>query len=331
MATNDVLKALLENELLTDDVKKSIAGAFATIVDEQKTLAEEAAIAEAGDALNEALAEAREKMEGDVRIELATKFVSERNELIKSLDESVTEMLAAEVAELKEDISDFRDLEVEMIAKLEDEKDALAEQFASEKKVFVTEIDKFVESRITDEMQELNEDITEIKKNTAGMQLFEAFVATYEDSFADKDEHIKSVKAKLEEMANEKEAAEARATALEEQVSDLTRSKALEETLAPLSGKRKAVMASILEGFSPDKFGVVYNKMIPRVLNSVPAGSVVLESASSTSDPETVEIMDGDSRLDESDAVIEDEAVLTESTNAASELSMIRKLAGITK
>lgn len=329
MATNDVLKALLENELLTDDVKASVEAAFTAIVEEQKTIAEAAATEEAGKALNEALVEAKTKMEAEVRTELATKFVSEREELIKSLDEKVMELMTSEIEELKEDINSFRDLEVEMIAKLEDEKEVLAEKFASEKEIFIGKIDEFVEERLVVELTELNEDIQSIKKNKAGMQMFEAFVDTYNDTFSDGDDHMASVKAKLSTLEDENADVLAIAEALGEKVVKLERTKALEVTLASLSGKRKAVMSSILEGFDTDKFGAVYKKMITRVMDTVAVDGDTTEISESvdedTIDEKEIEIVDGDSHINES--VIEDEVdEVMEDDYAA-----IRKLAGISK
>jgi len=335
MANNTVLKALLENELLTDDVKKSIEDAFNAIVEEQKQLAEEAAIKEAGEALNEALSEARAEMEAQVRTELATKFVAEREELVKSLDEKVKELLASEIEELKEDIDDFRDLEVELAAKLETEKEKLAEQFASEKKVFITKIDEFVTAELQSELQELHEDINAIKQNTFGKQMFESFVTMYEDSFADGDAHVASVKEKLAEAQAITEAAEERNKELEAQLAEMQRIKALENTLAPLSGKRRSVMESILNGFETDKFGTVYAKMIDRVMNTVPANAeeTVTESEVESEDAtveldesDNVTVVDGNSRLEEESEFANEE---DDELNENVDYSMLRKLAGI--
>lgn len=339
---DDVLKALLENELLTDDVKNVVAEAFNTIVEQAKQDAEEKAVAESAEALKTALAEAREEMEAEVRTELAAKFLSEREELVKSLDEKVTEMLSSEIKELSEDIEAFRDLEVEFAAKLEDEKQALAEQFSEEKKVFITKIDEFVESRLKDEMQELHEDINVIKQNTFAREVFETFRGVYEDSFADPEGHMASVKSKLEESENEKAAAEKRVQELEESLSEMKRSSILESTLAPLSGKRRAVMESILSGFETDKIGAVYEKMLPRVMDTVKADEeaseevaesveevateeVVAEAVTEDDLPEDIAVEDGNSRLEESET--EEAEVIDESKVEYD--NAIRKLAGI--
>ena len=343
MATNEVLKALLENELLTDDVKQSVTEAFDAIVEEQKQLAEEKATKEAGIALNEALDEAKTEMEAKVRTELATKFVSEKEELIKTLDETVQGLLTSEIEDLKEDISKFRDLEVEFAAKLEDEKESLAETFADEKKVFITKIDEFVETRLTAEMQELNEDIQHIKQNEAGMKIFEAFKATHEDLLPDSDGTMASVKATISELEAKNVEVMQVAEALGTKVVELQRASVLETTLAPLSGKRKAVMESILLGYKPEQFGKVYEKMVGRVMDTVPADAeensddVVSEDASTDNKdevvteedlPENVEVVDGDSRLTESEE-LEDEVVVEGVDMAAEKTKRLKTLAGI--
>jgi len=329
MATNDVLKALLDNELLTDEVKEAVTEAFETIVQEQKTIAENTATKEAAVALNEALEESKTEMEAKVRTELAAKFVSERQELIASMDEKVMELLEVELSILKEDIESFRDLEVEMVAKLEDEKQLLADKFNDEKILFITKIDEFVEERLTVEIAELHEDIQSIKQNRAGMKMYEAFKSTHEDLVVDSDEHLISVTEKMQELKAEKDEILEIAEALGEKVITLNRSKALEETLSPLSGKRKAVMASILEGFDPEQFSAVYTKMITRVMDSVP----VMESDVSVAEvvteddlPESVEIVDGNSRVDES--IVEESVV---DTSADERRARLKAVAGLDK
>jgi len=332
MADKNVLKAVLENELLTDDVRAQIKEAIESAKNEAKVNAK----AEYDAALEIAISEAKEETEAQVRADLAIKFVEEREELVKALDEKVEKMLAKEIEELKEDISAFRDLEVEKAVEVEEEKERLAEQFAAEREALIIKLDEFVEARITAELGELTEDIQTVKENTFGRQIYEAFAQCYHESFVNDGALGPSAQEKIREATEAKENAEGRVLELEEKISEDKRSRELEHILAPLSGKRKSVMETILNRAETERFGAIYEKMLPKVLSNV--GSSDLEEGVEDSD-ETVIVTESDEILTEQpdgtelitgeEEVTEDsaaEAVLSENEKR---LDGLRKLAGI--
>jgi hypothetical protein len=341
MADKNVLKAVLDNELLTDEVRSQIKEA----IESAKQEAADKAKAEYDAALDVATSEAREETEAQVRADLAAKFVEEREELAKALDEKVVELLSKELEELKEDIAAFRDLEVEKALEIEEEKEKLAEQFAEEREALIAKLDEFVEARVTAEMEELSEDITTVKENTFGRQVYEAFSHCFHESFVNDGALGPSAQEKIREAEEAKDNADDRVIELEEELSQFKRERELERVLSPLSGKRKAVMETLLARIETEKFGEIYERMLPKVLDTVGSGDLeeVNESDDSENSEEEVvteskeneekEVLDeapegtvletGDDEVDAEDSA---QGVISESTQ---EKDYLRKLAGI--
>lgn len=95
---DELLKKLLESELLNEDTKAELTEQFQSFINAQ-------------------IDEHRQLVEQQVRDELtqslSEQWVQERESLIEALDAKTDEVLKAELAELKEDIERFRDLEAE--------------------------------------------------------------------------------------------------------------------------------------------------------------------------------------------------------------------------
>ena len=108
---DEILKKLLESDLLSEDTKAELTAQFKTVVDTF-------------------LAEERSKLEIEVRSQLTEQHVKAEEELAESVNTKIDDFLTAELDELKEDINKFRDLEVEYAEKLVEEKEKLAELFS---------------------------------------------------------------------------------------------------------------------------------------------------------------------------------------------------------
>lgn len=337
MADKNVLNAVLDNELLTDDVRSQITEA----IDAAKKEAAAKAKAEYDAAIEVAISEAREETEAQVRADLATKFVEERDELAKALDAKAIEWLSEEMEELKEDIAAFRDLEVEKALELEEEKEKLAEQFAEEREALIAKLDEFVQAQMAAEMEELSEDIQTVKENTFGRQVYEAFSHCYHESFINEGALGPSAQEKIRDAEEAKTESDDRVLELEEELSQFKRDRELERILSPLSGKRKAVMETLLTRVETEKFGEIYEKMLPKVLDTVGTGDLEEVSESTDSEDEDKVVTESDDEeeeiLDEAPegTVLEtgDEEVDTTDTTALVVESDghddLRKLAGI--
>jgi hypothetical protein len=339
MADKNVLNAVLDNELLTDEVRSQITEA----IDSAKEEAAAKAKAEFDAAIEVATSEAREETEAQVRTDLATKFIEERDELAKSLDEKVADWLSNELEELKEDIAAFRDLEVEKALELEEEKEKLAEQFAEEREALIAKLDEFVQAQMAAEMEELAEDIQTVKENTFGRQVYEAFSHCFHESFINEGALGPSAQEKIREAEEAKTESEDRILELEEELSTFKRDRELERILSPLSGKRKAVMETLLTRVETEKFGEIYEKMLPKVLDTVGTGD--LEEVSESTDSENEDEVVTESEVEDEEILDEapegtiletgdDEEVDTTDTTALvveseEKFDDLRKLAGI--
>lgn len=339
MADKNVLNAVLDNELLTDEVRSQITEA----IDSAKEEAAAKAKAEFDAAIEVATSEAREETEAQVRADLATKFIEERQELAKSLDEKVAGWLSNELEELKEDIAAFRDLEVEKALELEEEKEKLAEQFAEEREALIAKLDEFVQAQMAAEMEELAEDIQTVKENTFGRQVYEAFSHCFHESFINEGALGPSAQEKIREAEEAKTESEDRILELEEELSTFKRDRELERILSPLSGKRKAVMETLLTRVETEKFGEIYEKMLPKVLDTVGTGD--LEEVSESTDSENEDEVVTESEVEDEEILDEapegtiletgdDEEVDTTDTTALvveseEKFDDLRKLAGI--
>jgi len=331
---DDILKAVLDNELLSDEVRSQISEAFTQAIDEAKAKA----VAEVDAEKELAIAEAREAVEIEVRADLAAKFVEEREALAKDLDEKVTELLAKEIDELKEDITAFRDLEVEQALEIEEEKERLAEQFAQEREALIAKLDEFVEARLAAELEELAEDIKSVKENSFGRQVYEAFSQCYHESFVNEGALGPDSQEKIRESEEAKEASEDRVIELEEQLAKMVREQELEKILSPLSGKRRSVMETILVRQETEKFAEIYERMLPKVLSTVDTGKETVtesEEAAPAVDSEAKVITEapkGTVTITGDEVVTEDVDAVATAAEAAleAEKEKMRRLAGIT-
>jgi hypothetical protein len=331
MADKDIQKSVLENELLTDEVRSQIAEAIEAAKEEaaSKVRAELEAEKEV------AIAEAREQVEAEVRTDLAAKYVAEREELAADLGSKLEELLAVEVEELKEDIASFRDLEVEKALEIEEEKERLAEQYAAEREALIEKLGEFVEARLKVELEELAEDIRMVKENTFAREIFDVFAQVYADSFVNEGALGPSVQDRLKDANEAKEEALERAAALQEQVDQMGRDRELERVLAPLSGKRRAVMETLLDRVSTTDFAKVYDRMLPKVMDTVDAQAAetvsegtetdeVEEEETLTEAPEGTVLAEGDE-----EEVVTEEDLSSEPTIEDDARQWLRKAAGL--
>lgn len=239
---DEILKKLLQSELLSEESKAEISEEWTASVNAFKT-------------------QVREEVSAEVRLELAEQWVNERDELVNKVDGFVAEALAKEVEELKADIERFRDLETEYAERLVEEKQEIAEQVAQELDQLVDKIDAFFEVRLTAEMDELKEDLEVVKQNDFGRKIYEAFA----DQFAQVSDE-KSVQAKLAIAEAKLEDVEQQLTRLEEDKTRMIREAKMEQVLAPLTGKKREQMAMVLRSVETNKLEESYKFFIGRIL-----------------------------------------------------------------
>jgi len=261
---DEILQKLLSSELLSEDAKAEISTKWTSAVETYKSTV-------------------REEVTMEVRAEIAEQWASERDALIENVETFVAKKLDEEVAELKADIERFRDLEAEYAEKIVEEKHAMAETLSEELEQLINKMDAFFELRLTEEFEELREDLEVVKQNEFGRRIFEAFATEFNKSYVDED----SIQSKLAAATAKLEDAAATIAQLEEAQAEMVRESKLEKILAPLSGKKREQMAFVLANVETSRLEEAFNHFIGRVLkedSSVQpeAGNVALsESATS--------------------------------------------------
>lgn len=240
---DEILQKLLESELLSEEVKAEISQKWTQVVEAK-------------------MAEMKESSLLEVRAELAEQWTKERDALVVSLEKFVDEQITEELTELKSDIERFRDLEAEYAGKVVEHKNEMAAKVQEDLDQLVDKIDSFFEIRLTEEFEELKEDIEVVKQNHFGRQIFEAFVNEFSTSFVDEE----SVQAQLQVTESKLEDASKKIAKLEADQTKMIREAKMAEVLKPLSGSKREQMEFILQSVSTEKLEESYNQFIGRVL-----------------------------------------------------------------
>jgi hypothetical protein len=237
---DEILKQLLESELLSEDAKTEIKTKFESYVNE-----------------------IREQTTLEVKAQLTEEFVKAREELVESVNSKVDQYLEEEFEELRSDLESFRDLEVEYAEKLMEEKEKLAVQLGEELDQLVDKLDAFLEVRLSEELSELAEDIEVIKKDSFGRKIFEAYAQEFARSFAAPSDSAEKKAAELEDKLND---AQERIAEMESSQRKIERQGKLDELLAPLTGTKHEHMKLLLSSVSTEKLEEAFNRYIGRVL-----------------------------------------------------------------
>jgi len=281
----EILQTLLENEILTPETKADLEEAIKTQITE---------------AVEVAVEEAKAEVEANVRAELAEQFVTDKEALVEALDTKAQQFLESELAELVDDVEQFRDLEAEYAGRVVEMKRELAEVAKKDFSQLVNILNEFLEERVTAEFDELKEDIEEVKKIKFGKVMYETFRETFERDFFDKDEIDRKSRKASAELKKTKEALAEAQTKLDE----ANRKAVLTETLSTLDGRPREIMEAILVKTPTDKIGAVYEQFIGRVLNKSVVEeteekeeTVLAEGSNTQSKEETVKVT-GDTGVD---------------------------------
>ncbi len=290
----DILQQLVENSLLTEDTKNAIV-----------------------EAIEQRIVEAKQEVELEVRTQLTEQFVQERDALVTALDAKMGDLLTAELNELKESISEFRDLEVESAQKLVEAKRELAEQLDKDLSSLVLIVESFLDDVLAAEFAELRESIDEARKNVLGAKIFEAFreqIISVDNPTHELAEKVNATQAKLDKALKElNESKQVAASAL--------RSATMASLTASLTGSKKEVMESLLASVPTEMLQEKYNAYVARLVEHVEEATVVTEST--TEQPNLVTVT-GDV-----EQIVENAQPRVSSGLSTNEIERLRALAGI--
>lgn len=290
---DEILKKLLESEVLSEDTKAVLTEQFNTAV---------AAY----------LAEERIKLEA----QLTEEFVRAHTELSESINTRVDEFLAREMVELRDDIENHRDLEVEAAEREVELREQLAEQLQEEITGLVDKIDAFLELQCATEFSELKEDIAAAKQNMLGQKIFE----TFEEAFkSHRNTDLSKIERELAEANDKLADAETRLAESEKAKLAEARTAKMEETLSPLSGNSKEQMRIILSNVATDRLTEAYKVYLPRILKESVAAPVKTETKL-TESKETTTVVTGNE---------EDKVPVVEAKPSNDSLARMKRLAGL--
>lgn len=314
---DELLKKLLEAEILSPETKQELESSIQA-------------------QLSEAVEQAKAQATADVTAQLNEQWITERDILIETLDEKVTEALEQELNDLREDVERFRDLEAEYAEKLVEAKYDLAEQLKTDMNELVNRIDAFVEIKLSEELAELKSDIESTRKNEFGRKVFEAFLAEFKTHYTEDN----AIEGKLNETAQRLEDTTKALAEAESTIASFERNKKMGQVLAPLTGRSREVMEAILKNVDTALLEDAYATYI---------GRVVKESSNDdkTSEKEDKVLAEGESKdsvdgvvVTGDDKVALEEAVVMESQDveknspaktsiSQEERARLRRLAGL--
>lgn len=240
---NELLKKLLENEVLAEDTKAELTAAFESF---------EAELTES----------VRAETEVQVKAELTEQWVKDREVLVEAIDSKVGEFLDRELGELKEDVSRFRDLEAEYAKKLVEQRAIMAEELKDDMSTLIDQIDQFLGERIEAEFNELKEDIDEFKKLQFGRKIFESFATEFNVNFVDED----SLQSQVQELTAKLEESETKLSESVETTAKLSRDAKVNELLAPLNEYQREVMSNILDTTPTEKLDERFTQFVGRIV-----------------------------------------------------------------
>ena len=240
---DEILQKLLSSELLSEDAKAEISTQWTNSVEQFKSVV-------------------REEESIKVRAEIAEQWANERDTLIENVDAFVSKRLESELSELKSDIERFRDLEAEYAEKIVEEKHKMAAELEANLDELVDRMDAFFEVRLSEEFEELKEDLEIVKQNEFGRKIFEAYASTFATSHIDEN----STQSKLSDALAKLEEAQEAISKLEESKAVMVRESTLDNILKNLQGKKKEQMAFILANVETERLEEAYNHFIDRVI-----------------------------------------------------------------
>lgn len=177
-------------------------------------------------------------------VEMAESLDQQKRDLSQAAIEMVEEAVTEEFKTIQDEITEARSLDVRYAIKLEEFK----EQYAQAKD---KEVQEQVQAIIDEEMGELKESLTEARNNIAGQKMFEAFQSTY-GNLVSVDDNSEEIQAQLEESQKE--------------LGELRHERKLNELLEGLTGRKRAVMASLMEGVSIDKMDSRFEELSKNVM-----------------------------------------------------------------
>lgn len=193
--------------------------------------------------LNEAWHTAIEASKQELEVEYATKLSESLGEVKENTTSMVEEAVADEMSELADEVAEARSLEVQYAQKLEDFKESYNTKIQEQ-------VQEQVDSIVKEELGELKDDINTAKKHQFALEVFESFRGMYDSTFGG------------DNLNAQDELTEAK-----QELEDLQRKVLMNELLENVTGEKRSVALTILEGVATDKLEAKFESIRPMLLS----------------------------------------------------------------
>lgn len=303
----ELLKNLLENEVLSDETKGEVREAF-----------------------SKALEEARAEQEKAVRAELAERYEKDKKDIHRALEQFIESELKDHVAEFRTGVNEVQDMKAKYAGMMSSVKEQarkyvnkrvgaveqviegilrkeLTELHESEKTnrraylQAITEkkaemdgdynkfrskaaavLENIINVQVQSTLEEMRDDIVAARKADFGREIYESFMNTFRRQFFDSSKEFSRVTSELREARKElaesrketaKKLKEARELAKAERTKrakleeSVTRAKSINKMLSGLNGSSREKMRHLLEATKTSDLNKTYRKYLPEVLN----------------------------------------------------------------
>ena len=313
----DVIKQLLDKDLVTEETRQSIEEAWeqklAEVKETAKTEVREE-FAKRYEHDKSVMVEAMDRLTNEALKKEIAEFVEDRKQLaaqrvmykrgikphMEMLQKFITKQLANEMAELHKDRTEaaeqIKTLETFVTSTLakelnefESDKRSVVEtrvklvkeakeKFAEIRNAFIKKASKIVEQVVS---ENITKEMTQFKddiKVARENNFGRKIFEAYTSEYLTSYLHETSEIRKLQSKLDEAELLESEKIAKSKIENRHRRDKVLNEMLTPLSGDKKDVMSNLLETVQTDNLKTAFNKYLPHVMKDTKKASIISES-----------------------------------------------------
>lgn len=219
----------------------------------------------------------------------------------QKLEQFVVHALAREIKEFSQDKKAVVEAKVKLVAEGRKQLEALKSQFVTES---AARMNAAVTKHLKGELTQLKEDIKTARENDFGRRIFESFAsefsATHLNEKAETRKLMQQLAQKDQQLAESIKAINSAKKLIENKEREVriikestTRTKVMDELLAPLNEEKAKVMRDLLESVQTPRLQAAFDKYLPAVLNNAPAKkqtakTVISESVEVTGDKTAV-------------------------------------------
>jgi hypothetical protein len=197
---------------------------------------------------------------------------------MQNLDRFVTKQLSSE---LKEFHQDKRNLINERVKLVRENRKHLEESKRKFVQASAKKIENVVTNVVESEIKRFRKDIKSARENDFGRRLFEAFASEYGSTYLNKNAEMRKIQDTLTHVTRELQEAKAAAnnaltqkkileSKLNAERNQVIRQKKLDELTRPLGREKRDIMIDLLESVATEKLEEHFNKFIPSLMESTP-------------------------------------------------------------